>query len=687
MSRTPWYKSAWRRSVLDMHITDHDPSFLTRYDAKEYVGRLKTAGVSSAVIYAHSHIGFALYPSKVAPPHPSLNGRDLLGDTIAECHRAGIGVSVYMSLIFDVAAYRRESDWRIRLADGRDAAHDNRYGVCCPNSPYRDYAPEIAREICSRYEFEGIRFDMTFWPHVCYCPHCRARYAVEVGGELPEIVDWNEPRWVAFQRCRERWLAEFGAKATAVVRTTKPAVSIEHQASTYPCTWKMGVTDLLAPHQDFMQGDFYGDSLQGSMARKMLSNLSPERPIGFETSIASDLRNYTAVKPAELLEAKAHAAIGDGAAFIFIDSVDPVGTVNPVVYERMSRIFSRTRVYEPFLGGDRVEDVALYASFTSKHDPADNGKRVDDPHLSGRIPHVEAITRCARTLIERHVPWGIVSRRNLATLSRWKAIVLPCVFSLGEDEAEALRAYVAAGGRLYASRQASLDGTDGKRRADYLLADVFGVSWKGETKEAFTYLAPTAKGRAVFENYTTAHPLGLFAPQAIAEARPGAEVLATITLPYTDPADPVRFTSIHNNPPGIATNHPALVVNRFGKGMAAWCAGDLETAEFSENVFANVIGLLAAPYTVEADAPKPVEVTTFRHEGGRWVISLLNFQRDLPPIPVEGITVRARIGARKPARVMLAADGKPLAFTFGDGVLSFTLPRLEVFAMVVVEPA
>jgi hypothetical protein len=312
---------------------------------------------------------------------------------------------------------------------------------------------------------------------------------------------------------------------------------------------------------------------------------------------------------------------------------------------------------------------------------------VDDPHLSGRIPHFEAITRSARTLIERHVPWGIVSRRNLATLSRWKAIVLPGVLSLGEDEAEALRAYVAAGGRLYASRRASLDGTDGKRRTDYLLADVFGVSWKGETEEAFTYLAPTPKGRAVFENYTTAHPLGLFAPQAIAEARPGAEVLATITLPYTDPADPVRFTSIHNNPPGIATGHPALVVNRFGKGMAAWCAGDLETAEFSENVFANVIGLLAAPYTVEADAPKPVEVTTFRQESGRWVISLLNFQRDLPPIPVEGIAVRARIGSKKPGRVMLATDGKPLAFAFKDGVLSFTLPRLEVFAMVVVDPS
>ena len=63
MNRTPWYKNAWRRSVLDMHITDHDPSFLSQYDAGRYVAQLKNAGVSSAVIYAHSHIGFALYPS------------------------------------------------------------------------------------------------------------------------------------------------------------------------------------------------------------------------------------------------------------------------------------------------------------------------------------------------------------------------------------------------------------------------------------------------------------------------------------------------------------------------------------------------------------------------------------------------------------------------------------------------
>ena len=30
-------------------------------------------------------------------------------------------------------------------------------------------------------------YDMPFWGHVCYCPHCRGRWAREVGGDLSKI--------------------------------------------------------------------------------------------------------------------------------------------------------------------------------------------------------------------------------------------------------------------------------------------------------------------------------------------------------------------------------------------------------------------------------------------------------------------------------------------------------------------
>ena len=97
----------------------------------------------------------------------------------------------------------------------------------------------------------------------------------------------------------------------------------------------------LIPQNDFLQGDFYGDSWQGSFVRKLLEDLTPHRPFGFETSFSAELADHTAMKPEALLEAKAAAAVADNAAFIFIDAIDPIGTLNPKVYDRMGRIFDR----------------------------------------------------------------------------------------------------------------------------------------------------------------------------------------------------------------------------------------------------------------------------------------------------------------------------------------------------------
>ena len=328
----PWYSKTFRRAVIDMHITDHDPRFMRRFDVAEYIGALVKAQAQSVVAYADSCVGLTFYPTQVGQMHRNLAGRDIVAEVIEGCHRAGITVAVYMSVIFERWAYDHDPDWLIYRADGKEAAPTGRNGVCCPNSPYRHYARAIAEEIVRRYDFEGIRFDMTFWPGVCYCRHCRRRFAEEVGGDLPEIVNWEDPRWVAFQRGRERWLIEFATMLTTAVKSIKPHLSVEHQASTFPSTWQFGVSYALAKQNTFLQGDFYGDIAQGSFARKLFYNLTEHLPGGFETCSSVDLANYTALKSEELLLCKASAALADGCAFIFIDSIDPEGTLNPAVY-------------------------------------------------------------------------------------------------------------------------------------------------------------------------------------------------------------------------------------------------------------------------------------------------------------------------------------------------------------------
>ncbi|MEW6754079.1 MAG: hypothetical protein AB1505_24330, partial [Candidatus Latescibacterota bacterium] len=405
-------------------------------------------------------------------------------------------------------------------------------------------------------------------PGVCYCRHCQERFAAEVGGELPRTVDWCDEKWVAFQRCRERWLVEFAALATDAVRQHRPAATVEHQSSTFPLDWVLGVTGPLARQNDFLQGDFYGDYLQGSFVRKLLEDLTPNRPFGFETSFALDLGNHTTPKSEALLEVKASAAVADNAAFVFIDGIDPVGTLNPLVYQRMGRIFDRLIPLYPQLGGRRVRDIAVYFSFESKFSFAGSGRPASDPDRTNA--HLDSSMAASRHLLAHHLPFGVISRDSLAGLSEHRILVLSGVNVMDEEEARTIRDWVAAGGCLYASGSTSLVDKNGRRHQDFMLADVFGVTlrqadWRGRPH----YLAPTpagqqaisggqrpaaaspvgpapGAGQPLFGSFTPRYPAYCTGYGMDVEALPGARVLATTTLPWP-PLTP------RGSPPSTAT--------------------------------------------------------------------------------------------------------------------------------------
>ena len=680
-----WYKNAYRRNVVDMHIADWDERFLSQFDARAYVDMLKLAQADAAVVYAHSHVGHSNYPTKVGHPHASLKGRDIVGEVVGLCHSENIAVVLYYSLVYDDYAYRKNPDWRIiGDPDARTGVAENsRYGVCCPNSPYREYARSHTRELVGRYQAEGVRLDMTFWPAVCYCQHCQARFAQEIGGDLPTVIDWGGERWVAFQRSRERWLTDFATYITEGIKNVNPSVTVEHQASTYTANWRFGVTHDMASANDFLQGDFYGDILQGSLARKLFTNLSPNLPYGFETSFSVSLNNHTAKKPRELLQAKASACLADAGAFVFIDAIDPVGTLNPAVYERMGRVFDETKAYEPYIGGELCQDVAIYLSTESKFDPADSGKPVHGSSLSHTMPHLDSVMGALRALVRHHIPYGVITKRNIGALDRHKVIILPDVLMMDEDEVSAFRQYVQSGGKLYASHTTSLVSKEGVRHWDFALADVFGVSYAGETAEDFTYIAPCQGSETLLGDYTAQHPAAIPSSQYLLSTHEGAKALGTLTLPYTNPSEPRRYASIHSNPPGICTAYPSIVINRYGSGLAVYSAARVEALSTLEEVFAELLLLMEDRYTFRSDAPGAVELTAFHQpERRRYVIGAVNFQKELPNIPVDAITIRFRPPQRQPiSRLLLLPEEQEWPCRRSDDEVIFTVPRLDTLHM------
>ena len=168
--------------------------------------------------------------------------------------------------------------------------------------------------------------------------------------------------------------------------------------------------------------------------RKLLEDLTPHRPFGFETSFSVELADHTAMKSEALLEAKAAAAIADSAAFIFIDAIDPIGTLNPKVYDRMGRIFDRLMPYYGELGGKRVADVAVYYSLDSKFDFAGNGRPVAGADTTDA--HTKSVTAVTRALGSHHLPFAVVTKATLAHLNDHKVLILPNVNMMDDDEAD-----------------------------------------------------------------------------------------------------------------------------------------------------------------------------------------------------------------------------------------------------------
>jgi len=684
-----WYKSVFRRNVVDMHIPDWDESFLSKFDAEAYVGFLKQSKSKSAVIYAHSHVGLALYPTKVGYAHKALKSRNFVKEVFDLCEREDIARVLYFSLIYDCAAYDAHPDWRMINRFNREFAFDknerlSRYGLCCPNSEgYREYVRDYIKELCEEFDFEGIRFDMTFWPDPCFCPNCREKFFKETGKSLPFVVDWESPDWVQFQRKREEWLVDFGKMVLETVRKHNPNVTVEHQSSTYISDWAFGVTADLRDAGDFLQGDFYGDHIQGSIARKLFSTLSVNQPYGFETTFNISLQNHTSKKDESLLKCKVSACMADGGAFVFIDAIDPVGTLNPAPYKIMEDVFGFSEPYEKFIGGERVCDAAVYLATESKFPYDCAPKTVIDGDLDKSNPHMTAVTNACTALIEENIPYTVITRKSLDSLSKYKVVILADVFALSYNECEALREYVKNGGNLYASRYASLMDTQGNLKENFILSDVFGVDYNGKTEEKFTYISPVSDGMEIFCGASKKYPIGIEYNQAMVSVHKGAQVLGTLTLPYTSPVYGGKFASIHSDPPGKYTDDAALVRNQYGKGCAVYAAGPVESAVTLKKVFTGIIKLLISDRLIESNAPKPVEITVHR-QPDKYIVSLVNFQHQTPVVPVHDIVLSLSL-PEKVKKITLLPNETPLEYKCEDIKATVKIPYIETLAMIAVE--
>jgi hypothetical protein len=120
-------------------------------------------------------------------------------------------------------------------------------------------------------------------------------------------------------------------------------------------------------------------------------------------------------------------------------------------------------------------------------------------------------------------------------------------------------------------------------------------------------------------------------------------------------------------------------------GTALYCAGVIEswTHTTQQAVVVRLLrSLMARPPWVQMDAPSAVESTLFLQEDRhRFVLSLINYQQELPNIPVRDLTVRVRLDGRTARGVSLLPDRTAVDYSTTDDSVAFAVAELRDYTM------
>jgi hypothetical protein len=709
-----WPTQTYRRYLADMHVPDSYPVLMSRFDPEDYVRTIADAGFQSILHDAQSEAGLCLYPTKVGQMHGALKGRDFFGEVVAQCRRRGIHVLAYFSLMTDNWAYQNHPDWRFLFEDGYDRTLEaprlgDRYpqtipaGEVCPNSPYRDYVHACLKEIVTNYDIDGMFLDQIFWPGVCYCPHCTARFWREYKTEPPRIVDWDDPTWRQYQKMRQQSLLDFALANYRTIKEARP-ITVCHQYSTLISSWDWGVPLELNQASDYAGGDFYGGPAQFSLVCKAFDSLTKTHPYELHTGAPTDGLFRLSLKSKDELRLDSLVPTLHSAPHLLIDGILPDGTLYKPFYEVFAKTNALVAQYEPFLGGDLLADVAIYFDKESLYNPAEKGVHVSELKAVDQVPHRDAWLGIASILPRAHIPFGVVTNVTLEQLSKYRAVILPNVLELTAEQAVRFRTFVEQGGVLYASGPSSLDRFD-PRGPRFLLEDVLGVRYKGTLGTQLTYFTP--RDAKVKEAVWPQLHIKFAGSMVKVEALPGAEVLATVTLPFV-PVESERvigsnFADIESDQPALTPgSDPALVQHSFGKGSTVWLAAPLEsvskaqffgspsgarTPEINARLVLSVLRrVLSGPYYFEVDTHPTVEMTLFHQaEKKRLLAGLLNMQQEFPAIPV-GATVRVQVpSGRRATRVVSVPQGKEIPFEKAEVYTQFRIQPFEALAMALIE--
>lgn len=371
------------------------------------------------------------------------------------------------------------------------------------------------------------------------------------------------------------------------------------------------------------------------------------------------------------------------------------GTLDAAAYEIIGEVYGHVGAVEGYCSDTTsVPNIAvLHSSRTHHLAQWHEGHALRRPLIS--------VFGAARTLSDGNRHFDLISERALHRLPDYHAVLLPDQLVLTDEEVAALRSYAESGGAVIASYRCGMLDEDGATVSPTFLREICGVeplrfapysvgyvsNWRFELDAPAAPLVFRSPGEP-------GHPIAV--PALECEPR-GAEVLADLEHPIYERTRE-HFYAANNPPPVGPSGFGSVFLNRLGAGAAVYFPFDLfrfyqlDSYPPLRNIALTLLDQVAPTQEAYVEAPAQVEVV-LRERGASRFLHLVNyanqrFGQGFSPVvvedvvPVIGVPVCVRGEA---AAVIERPSGRPVPFCVSDGWTRFTLPRLDIHAIVEIQ--
>lgn len=696
-----WFERPMRWAQLV--FTEDDPAN-PRFDPRFWIELFARTHCDAVNLSAGGCVAY--YPTRIPYHHRSrwLGSRDLFGEFYEACRKLGMVVVARTDphSVTDEAA-QAHPEWIQRLPDGSLRPHWATPGrwVTCALGPYNfEFMTEVHREIVSLYRVDGIFANRWSGHGICYCEFCQRAFYDRHHRPLPQREDPSDPSWNLYRLWRQERLFELWQLWDRAIRDIHPAARFIANAG----------GGALSPLDMKTIGQLAETLFADRQAR---SGLIPPWAAGKN---AKEFRAALGTKPVAGI-----TSVGFEERYRWKDSVQ-----SPVELQlwMADGVANGLRPWFVKFGGVVYDDrwVRPIEEFYRWHHRCERYLRNEQPlarvamvysqktawYYGGREARARVedhILGFYHALIEARIPFEMVHDGLLDTVTpeRYRTLVLPNIAALSDAECDALRQFVHSGGSLVATFETSLYDEFGRRRRDFGLADLFGVSWTGRSETGIRNAYLTLRADPVTGRR---HPLlnGLEDARRIiygtqrVDVRPLQQSLpAPLTLVPSYPDLPME--EVYPRQP--ETDIAEVYLQEIGPGRVVYFPWDIDRTFWE--ILAVEHGKLLAnavrwatnePPLVEVLGPGLIEVTIWRQKNSVTIhlVNLTNPMAMKGPcrevIPIGPLKVRVRLpGSAKLRKAHLLVQGEPVQVRRNEDVWELAVPSVGIHEVVALDLA